>query len=85
MKNSARNFFSKNKNAEAIEILKKIAKFNGKLDEFEENLKNEEYDFLLKNPKEEDDKNLLLENKNKIGYSALFKYHSVRYKFIIFR
>ena len=84
LKNSARNFFSKNKNKEAIEILKKIAKFNGKLDEFEENLKNEEYDFLLKNPNEEDDKNILLENKNKYGYSALFKYPSVRYQFIIF-
>ena len=84
LKNSSRSFFSKNKNNEAIEILKKIAKFNSKLDEFEENLKNEDYDFLSKNQKEEDDKNILLENKNKYGYSALFKYYSIRYKFIIF-
>ena len=35
LKNSARTFFSKNKNEEGIEVLKKIAKFNGKLTQFE--------------------------------------------------
>ena len=64
LKNSARTFFSKNMNEEGIEVLKKIAKFNGKLTQFEEDLKDKEYDSLLS--------------------SALFKYHSVRYKFIIF-
>ena len=84
LKNSARTFFSKNKNEEAITILKKIAKFNGKLNQFEEDLNNEEYNSLLRGEKEEDNKEILLENKTKLGYSALFKYHSVRYKFIIF-
>ena len=84
LNNSARTFFSKNKNEEAIEVLKKIAKFNGKLNEFEEDLNNPEYDSLLRGDKEENNKDISLEGKTKLGYSALFKYHSVRYKFIIF-
>ena len=83
LKNSARTFFSKNKPEEAVQVLKAIAKFNRKSEEFEEALNDKEFESLLKT----DDENKVLtidENKKQLGYSALFKYHSVRYKFIIF-
>ena len=83
LKNSARTFFSKNKPEEAVQVLKAIAKFNRKSAEFEEALNDKEFESLLKT----DDENKVLtidENKKQLGYSALFKYHSVRYKFIIF-
>ena len=84
LKNSARNFFSKKKPEEGIEVLRKIASFNGKLEEFEEAIKDKEYDSLLKNEQQEDDKNITVNDNKKLGYSALIKYPSVRYKFIIF-
>ena len=84
LKNSARTFFSRNKNEEGIEVLKKIAKFNGKLEQFEKDLNNEEYDTLLRADEKGLKKEIIDENQTKLGYSALFKYHSVRYKFIIF-
>ena len=83
LKNSARTFFSKNKPEEAVQVLKAIAKFNRKSEEFEVALNDKEFESLLKT----DDENKVLtidENKKQLGYSALFKYHSVRYKFIIF-
>ena len=84
LKNSARTFFTKNKPEEGIEVLRKIAKFNGKLNEFEEALNNNDFDSLLKNEEKEENKETVKEEKNQLGYSALFKYRSVRYKFIIF-
>ena len=84
LKNSARTFFTKNKPEEGIEVLRKIAKFNGKLNEFEEALNNNDFDSLLKNEENEENKKTVKEEKNQLGYSALFKYRSVRYKFIIF-
>ena len=87
LKNSARTFFTKNKPEEGIEVLRKIAKFNGKLNEFEEALKDNDFDSFLKseeNVVNEENKETVKEGKNKLGYSALFKYRSVRYKFIIF-
>ena len=84
LKNSARTFFTKNKPEEGIEILRKIAKFNGKLNDFDEALKDKEYDSLLKSEENEENKDNIKEEGYKLGYSALFKYHSVRYKFIIF-
>ena len=84
LKNSARTFFTKNKPEEGIEVLRKIAKFNGKLNEFEEALNNNDFDCLLKNEENEENKETVKEEKNQLGYSALFKYRSVRYKFIIF-
>ena len=84
LKNSARTFFTKNKPEEGIEVLRKIAKFNGKLNEFEEALNNNDFDSLLKNEENEENKETVKEEKNQLGYSALFKYRSVRYKFIIF-
>ena len=82
--NSPRNFFSNNKTEEAIEILRKIAAFNGKLEEFEEKVNDKEFDPLLRNDQEGVDKDLTIEMKPKFGYSALFKYKSVLYKFLIF-
>ena len=84
LKNSARTFFSKNMNEEGIEVLKKIAKFNGKLTQFEEDLKDKEYDSLLRNNQQGINNEVVSEKQKTFGYSALFKYHSVRYKFIIF-
>jgi hypothetical protein len=87
LKNSARTFFTRNKPEEGIEVLRKIAKFNGKLNDFEEALNDNEFNSLLKNEENEenkDNKESIKEEKNKLGYSALFKYRSVRYKFIIF-
>ncbi len=84
LKNSARTFFTKNKPEEGIEVLRKIAKFNGKLNEFEEALNNNDFDSLFKNEENEENKETVKEEKNQLGYSALFKYRSVRYKFIIF-
>ena len=84
LKNSARTFFTRNKPEEGIEVLRKIAKFNGKLNDFEEALNDNEFNSLLKNEENKDNKESIKEEKNKLGYSALFKYRSVRYKFIIF-
>ena len=82
--NSARGFFSKNKNEEAIEVLRRIASFNGKLEEFEKESNDKEFDNFLRNEQEGVEKDLTIEMKPKYGYSALFKYKSVRYKFLIF-
>ena len=64
--------------------MKKIAKFNGKLTQFEEDLKDKEYDSLLRNNQQGINNEVESEKQKTFGYSALFKYHSVRYKFIIF-
>ena len=82
--NSARMYFSKNKNEEAIEVLRKIAAFNGKLEEFQEKENDKEFDGLLRNEQEGVEKDLTVEMKPKYDYTALFKYKSVRYKFLIF-
>ena len=84
LKNSARTFFTRNKPEEGIEVLRKISKFNGKLNDFEEALNDNEFNSLLKKEENEENKESIREEKNKLGYSALFKYRSVRYKFIIF-
>ena len=82
--NSARMYFSKNKTEEAIDTLRRIAAFNGKLEEFEEKTSDKEFDSLLRNDQEGVEKDLTIEMKPKYGYSALFKYKSVCYKFLIF-
>ena len=82
--NSPRNFFSNNKIEEAIEILRRIAIFNGKFEEFEEKVNDKEFDPLLRNDQEGVDKDLTVELKPKYSYSSLFKYKSVLYKFLIF-
>ena len=82
--NSPRMYFSKNQTEEAIEVLRKIAGFNGKLKEFDEMKNDKEFDSLLRNEEEGVEKNLTVEMKPKYGYSALLKYKSVRYKFLIF-
>lgn len=84
--NSPRTYFSKNDPDQAINILKKIASFNGKKNEFEEGLNDKEFDSLLKRGQneQEETKEETHEDKNKLGYFALIKYPSVRYKFIIF-
>jgi len=82
LENSARMFFSKNKTEEAIEVLRRIAAFNGKLEEFEEKSNEKEFDALLRNEQEGVEKDLTVEMKPKYGYSALLKYPSVRYKFL---
>ena len=84
VEDSPRMFFSKNKTEEAIEVLRRIAAFNGKLEEFEEKTNDKEFDPLLRNEQEGVEKDLTVEMKPKYGYSALFKYKSVRYKFLIF-
>ena len=81
---SPRMLFSKNKTEEAIETLRRIAAFNGKLEEFEEKTNDKEFDPLLRNEQEGVEKDLTVEMKPKYGYSALLKYKSVRYKFLIF-
>ena len=84
LENSARMYFSKNKTEEAIEVLRRVAAFNGKLEEFEEQSNEKEFDALLRNEQEGVEKDLTVEMKPKYGYSALLKYPSVRYKFLIF-
>ena len=84
VENSARMYFSKNKTEEAIEVLKRISAINGTLEEFEEKSNDKEFDPLLRNEQEGVEKDLTIEMKPKYGYSALFKYPSVRYKFLIF-
>ena len=84
LENSARMYFSKNKTEEAIEVLRRIAAFNDKLEEFEEKTNEKEFDALLRNEQEGVEKDLTVEMKPKYGYSALLKYPSVRYKFLIF-
>ena len=84
LENSPRVFFSKNKTEEAIEVLKRIASFNGKLEEFEEKIQDKEFDPILRNEQEGVEKDLTVEMKPQYGYSALLKYKSVRYKFLIF-
>lgn len=83
LENSPRMLFSKNDNQEALNILKKIALFNGKLDEFEEKIKDKEFDKLLRKNKDRESIKII-EIKYKYSYSALFKYPSIRYKFLIF-
>jgi MFS family permease len=81
---SARMFFSKNKTEEAIDVLKRIADFNGRLKEFEKESNDKEFDGLLRNEQEGLEKDLTVEMKPKYGASALLKYPSVRWKFLIF-
>ena len=81
---SARMYFSKNKTEDAIEVLRRIAAFNGQLEEFEKKTNDQEFDPILRNDQEGVEKDLTVEMKPKYGYSALFKYKSVRYKFLIF-
>ena len=81
---SARMFFSKNKTEEAIDVLKRIAAFNGRLEEFEKESNDKEFDGLLRNEQEGLEKDLTVEMKPKYGASALLKYPSVRWKFLIF-
>ena len=82
--NSPRTYFAKNNTEEAIEILRKIAAINGNLEEFEQKANDKEFDSLLRNEEEGVEKDLTIEMKPKYGYSALFKYKSVCYKFLIF-
>jgi len=84
LENSARMYFSKNKTEDAIEVLRRIAAFNDKLEEFEQKTNDKEFDALLRNDQEGIEKDLTVEMKPKYGYSALLKYPSVRYKFLIF-
>jgi predicted MFS family arabinose efflux permease len=84
LENSPRVYFSKNKTEEAIDVLKRIASFNGKLEEFEEKIQDKEFDPILRNEQEVVEKDLTVEMKPQYGYSALLKYKSVRYKFLIF-
>ena len=82
-KNSARMYFSKNEIEEGMNILTKIAEFNGKLEEFKEKIKDPEFDDLLRNDnKKEGEKELSSEKK--FGVKSLLKYKSVKYKFLIF-
>ena len=81
---SARMYFSKNKEEEAIDVLKRIAAFNGKLEEFEKQSNDKEFDSLLRNQQEGVEKDLTVEMKPKYGASALLIYPSVRWKFLIF-
>ena len=78
------SYFSKNNTEEAIEILRRIAAVNGKLEDFDKKTNDKEFDSLLRNEEEGVEKDLTIEMKPKYGYSALLKYKSVRYKFLIF-
>ena len=84
LENSPRMNFSKNKINDAVESLRRIAAFNKKLEEFDDIIKDKEFDSLLRNEKEGVEKDIKIEMKQTLGYSALFKYKSVLYKFLIF-
>ena len=84
MNNSPRMYFSKNQMEDCMYTLRKIAVFNGKIEEFEEGIKSKEFDNILRNDNEGVEKNIETEMKTQFGYSALVKYPSVRYKFLIF-
>ena len=84
VEDSPRMFFSKNKTEDAIEVLRRIAAFNGLLEDFEKKTNDQEFDPILRNDQEGVEKDLTIEMKEQYGYSALFKYKSVRYKFLIF-
>ena len=47
-------------------------------------MNNEEFDSLLRKDEKGINTEIINENRTKLGYLALFKYHSIRYKFIIF-
>ena len=61
-----------------------MAALNGELENFEGKIKDSEFDNLLRNEQEGIEKDLTIEMKPQYGYSALLKYHSIRYKFLIF-
>lgn len=84
LENSARMYFAKNETEEAIEVLRRVAALNGELENFEGKIKDSEFDNLLRNEQEGIEKDLTIEMKPQYGYSALLKYHSIRYKFLIF-
>lgn len=100
LNNSPRYFFSKKLTNEAIGSLRNIAAFNGKLKYFDEHLNDTEFDPLLNRETkdkdnetkinstddndEEKNNNTPKESKQTFGYSALLKYPSIRYKFLIF-
>ena len=81
--NSPRTYFSNN-TKEATSILRSIVAVNGKLEEFDKKTNDKEFDSLLRNEEEGVEKDLTIEMKPKYGYSALLKYKSVSYKFLIF-
>ena len=84
VEDSLRMYFSKNKTEDAIEVLRRIVAFNGQLEEFEKKTNDQGFDPILRNDQEGVEKDLNVEMKPKYGYSALFKYKSVLYKFLIF-
>ena len=97
---SPRIYINNNNYEKVMEILEGIAKFNGKLDEFRESIKQDEYQEIIniikgessinsKQKKEENDENDLrssLVDKDiqlkKINVWSIFKYPSIRYKFL---
>ena len=82
LENSPRTYFTKGNKQEAVNVLKKIAIFNGKLEDLEEAIKDKEFEEFLSNNNEEINKSLLI--KKKYGYLDLLKYPSIRTKFLIF-
>ena len=91
--NSPRKYLNTDKE-KMMEILRGISKFNKKLENFDEKIKDEEYQNLLseldnKDKKEMADVDIKEDTKDKtekkkLGYLSLIKYPSIRYKFIIF-
>ena len=91
--NSPRKYMNTDKE-KMLEILRGISKFNKKLENFNEKIKEEEYQNLLdelgsgekemKDVNIKENENGKTENKKKLGYLSLIKYPSIRYKFIIF-
>ena len=97
---SPRIYINNNNYEKVMEILEGIAKFNGKLDEFRESIKQDEYQEIIniikgessinsKQKKEQNDENDLsssLVDKDiqlkKINVWSIFKYPSIRYKFL---
>ena len=97
---SPRIYINNNNYEKVMEILEGIAIFNGKLDEFRESIKQDEYQEIIniikgessinsKQKKEQNDENDLsssLVDKDiqlkKINVWSIFKYPSIRYKFL---
>lgn len=80
--NSPRKYFADKDSKNLVKVLRGIAKFNGRLETFEEKMKTEEYEEIIKSLSEEKEEKK--EEKEKITAIALFKYPSIRYKFLIF-
>ena len=82
---SPRRYMETGDTDKILEILRGIAKFNGKLESFEAGIKTDEYQNILTTLFEEDEEDKIQKKyKNKIKWYSLVKYPSLRLSFLVF-